>query len=93
MGEKETSADTATGRVAGTSDPGSAGLAIGDEGTTETPHGGGGGGGGGHDHGPLFPHGGELPTHPGTASPADLAGDSGGGSERKGPNAVNVKLA
>jgi hypothetical protein len=64
-------------------------MAIGDQGTTENPHGGS-GGGGGVSHGPLFPQGGELPTHPGTPTPADLAGSS---DERKGPNAVNVKLA
>jgi len=41
---------------------GPAGIAIGDQGTTENPHGS--SGGGGVSHGPLFPHGGEMPTHP-----------------------------
>jgi hypothetical protein len=60
MGEKETMTGGATGRVAAGAGP--AGIAIGDQGTTENPHGS--SGGGGVSHGPLFPHGGEMPTHP-----------------------------
>lgn len=92
MGEKETMSSEDSARVAGGTGAGAAGLAIGDQGATENPHGGS-GGGGGVSHGPLFPHGGELPTHPETATPAELAGDGGRSDEKKGPNAVNVKLA
>src|SRR5437879_3028781 len=74
VGEKETASSLASERVAGPTDTGPAGLAIGDQGTTENPHGssgGGGGGGGGHGH--LFPQGGEMPTSPGTGTSADPA--------------------
>ena len=69
MGEKET-AGNASGRLAGPAggaEP--AGIAIGDQGTVEPTHGGGGGGGNPTPHGPLFPQGGGMPTHPGSGEP------------------------
>ena len=102
MGEKETMTGEAGRFAAPTQGGGPPGLAIGDQGTTENPHGGG-GGGGGPSHGPLFPQGGELPTHPGAETnaaserpPEHDASDStvkSADEGKKGPNAVNVKLA
>jgi len=111
MSEKETAPlseavksgkSNSSDRIAGPPGGGAAGLAIGDQGTTENPQGGsgGGGGGGGGSHGHLFGQAGELPTSPEAGTADDASGLSPGGEAagkaadaKKGPNAVNVKLA